>query len=113
MGECTDPTNFGGIRALMSNGLASYAGGIWRNTDNKTQPTVTYNAKLKDSYQFTVTLTGATTSVTGFLKAGDQVKFTNTYWLQQQTKQVLYNGATQLASLQRLLLMLIQTAVAM
>ncbi|EIG0436386.1 head protein, partial [Escherichia coli] len=44
--------------------------------------------------QFTVTLTGATASVTGFLKAGDQVKFTNTYWLQQQTKQALYNGAT-------------------
>lgn len=39
-------------------------------------------------------MTGATASVTGFLKAGDQVKFTNTYWLQQQTKQALYNGAT-------------------
>lgn len=88
------PTNFGGIRALMSNGLASRTQGAFSGTLTvKTQPTVTYNA-VKDSYQFTVTLTGATTSVTGFLKAGDQVKFTNTYWLQQQTKQALYNGAT-------------------
>ncbi len=88
------PTNFGGIRALMSNGLASRTQGAFGGTLTvKTQPTVTYNA-VKDSYQFTVTLTGATTSVTGFLKAGDQVKFTNTYWLQQQTKQALYNGAT-------------------
>ncbi|MEJ2963346.1 P22 phage major capsid protein family protein [Escherichia coli] len=88
------PTNFGGIRALMSNGLASRTQGAFGGTLTvKTQPTVTYNA-VKDSYQFTVTLTGATASVTGFLKAGDQVKFTNTYWLQQQTKQALYNGAT-------------------
>lgn len=71
------PTNFGGIRALMSNGLASRTQGAFGGTLTvKTQPTVTYNA-VKDSYQFTVTLTGATASVTGFLKAGDQVKFTN------------------------------------
>ncbi len=93
-------------------GLPRTQGAFGGTLTVKTQPTVTYNA-VKDSYQFTVTLTGATASVTGFLKAGDQVKFTNTYWLQQQTKQALYNGATPLASLQRLLLMLIQTAVAM
>ncbi|EEO9897943.1 head protein, partial [Salmonella enterica] len=46
------------------------------------------------TYQFQVSLAGATASVTGFLKAGDQIKFTSTYWLQQQTKQVLYNGST-------------------
>ncbi|MEL7885067.1 P22 phage major capsid protein family protein [Serratia marcescens] len=85
--------NFGGIRALMSNGLASRTQGAFGGTLTvQTAPTVTYNA-VKDTYQFTVTLTGATASVTGFLKAGDQIKFTNTYWLQQQSKQVLYNGS--------------------
>ncbi|EPB7497055.1 P22 phage major capsid protein family protein [Klebsiella aerogenes] len=86
-------SNFGGIRALMSNGLASRTQGAFGGTLTvQTAPTVTYNA-VKDTYQFTVTLTGATASVTGFLKAGDQIKFTNTYWLQQQSKQVLYNGS--------------------
>ncbi|MGQ5834455.1 P22 phage major capsid protein family protein [Serratia sp. IR-2025] len=85
--------NFGGIRALMSNGLASRTQGAFGGTlAVQTAPTVTYNA-VKDTYQFQVTLTGATASVTGFLKAGDQIKFTNTYWLQQQSKQVLYNGS--------------------
>lgn len=85
--------NFGGIRALMSNGLASRTQGAFGGTLTvQTAPTVTYNA-VKDTYQFQVTLTGATASVTGFLKAGDQIKFTNTYWLQQQSKQVLYNGS--------------------
>jgi len=85
--------NFGGIRALMSNGLASRSQGAFGGTLTvQTAPTVTYNA-VKDTYQFQVTLTGATASVTGFLKAGDQIKFTNTYWLQQQSKQVLYNGS--------------------
>ncbi|HAT5003097.1 TPA: head protein [Serratia marcescens] len=85
--------NFGGIRALMSNGLASRTQGTFGGTLTvQTAPTVTYNA-VKDTYQFQVTLTGATASVTGFLKAGDQIKFTNTYWLQQQSKQVLYNGS--------------------
>lgn len=86
--------NFGGIRALMSNGLASRTQGAFGGTLTvSATPTVTYNA-VKDTYQFTVTLAGATASITGFLKAGDQIKFTNTYWLQQQSKQVLYNGST-------------------
>lgn len=85
--------NFGGIRALMSNGLASRTQGTFGGALTvQTAPTVTYNA-VKDTYQFQVTLTGATASVTGFLKAGDQIEFTNTYWLQQQSKQVLYNGS--------------------
>ncbi len=85
--------NFGGIRALMSNGLASRTQGTFGGALTvQTAPTVTYNA-VKDTYQFQVTLTGATASVTGFLKAGDQIKFTDTYWLQQQSKQVLYNGS--------------------
>ncbi|HHT0548931.1 TPA: P22 phage major capsid protein family protein [Klebsiella michiganensis] len=86
--------NFGGIRALMSNGLASRTQGAFGGTLTvQTAPTVTYNA-VKDTYQFSLTLAGATASVTGFLKAGDQIKFTSTYWLQQQSKQVLYNGST-------------------
>ncbi|MCK7258089.1 head protein [Enterobacter asburiae] len=85
--------NFGGIRALMSNGLASRTQGAFGGTLTvQTAPTVTY-VSVKDTYQFTVTLTGATASVTGFLKAGDQLKFTSTYWLNQQSKQVLYNGS--------------------
>jgi len=87
-------SNFGGIRALMSNGLASRTQGAFGGTLTvSSTPTVTYDA-VKDTYQFQVTLAGATASVTGFLKAGDQIKFTSTYWLQQQTKQVLYNGST-------------------
>ncbi len=85
--------NFGGIRALMSNGLVSRTQGAFGGTLTvSSTPTVTYDA-VKDTYQFQVTLAGATASVTGFLKAGDQIKFTSTYWLQQQTKQVLYNGS--------------------
>ncbi|ELK6656010.1 head protein [Citrobacter freundii] len=86
--------NFGGIRALMSNGLASRSQGAFGGTLTvQANPTVTYIA-VKDSYQFTVTLAGATASVNGFLKAGDQIKFTNTFWLNQQSKQALYNGST-------------------
>lgn len=86
-------SNFGGIRALMSNGLASRTQGAFGGTLTvSTAPTVTY-AAVKDTYQFSVTLAGATASVTGFLKAGDQIKFTNTFWLQQQSKQALYNGS--------------------
>lgn len=86
-------SNFGGIRALMSNGLASRTQGAFGGTLTvSTTPTVTYDA-VKDTYQFSLTLAGATASITGFLKAGDQIKFTSTYWLQQQSKQVLYNGS--------------------
>lgn len=89
--------NFGGIRALLSNGLASRTQGTFGGTLTvKTTPTVDY-VTVKDTYQFTVTLTGATASVTGFLKAGDQLKFTSTYWLNQQSKQVLYNGSSAIA----------------
>lgn len=86
--------NFGGIRALMSNGLASRTQGAFGGTLTvSSTPTVTYIA-VKDTYQFTVTLAGATASINGFLKAGDQIKFTNTFWLNQQSKQALYNGST-------------------
>lgn len=86
--------NFGGIRALMSNGLASREQGDFDGTITvKTIPNVDY-LSIKDSYQFTITLTGATPSKTGFLKAGDQLKFTSIHWLNQQSKQTLYNGST-------------------
>ncbi|MGL9720498.1 P22 phage major capsid protein family protein [Symbiopectobacterium sp.] len=88
------PSNFGGIRALMSNGLSSRTQGAFGGTLTvKTTPAVDYTT-IKDSYQFTVILTGATASKTGFLKAGDQLQFTSTYWLNQQSKQVLYNGSS-------------------
>lgn len=88
------PGNFGGIKALMSNGLASREQGDFGGTLTvKTAPIVDYTA-IKDSYQFTVILTGATASKTGFFKAGDQIKFTATHWLNQQSKQTLYNGST-------------------
>ncbi|OBU10455.1 P22 phage major capsid protein family protein [Morganella psychrotolerans] len=87
------PGNFGGIKALMSNGLASRAQGDFGGTLTvKAAPVVDYTA-IKDTYQFSVTLTGATASKTGFLKAGDQIKFTATHWLNQQSKQTLYNGS--------------------
>lgn len=86
--------NFGGIRALMSNGLTSRVQGAFGGTLTvQANPTVTY-ISVKDTYQFTVTLAGATASINGFLKAGDQIKFTNTFWLNQQSKQALYNGST-------------------
>jgi hypothetical protein len=86
------PGNFGGIQALTSNGLSSRTQGDFGGTLTvKTTPSVTYE-DIKDSYQFTVTLTGATASKTGFLKAGDQLRFTSSYWLNQQTKESLYNG---------------------
>lgn len=78
----------------MSNGLASRKQGDFAGTITvKTVPNVDY-LSVKDSYQFTITLTGASPSKTGFLKAGDQLKFTSTHWLNQQSKQTLYNGST-------------------
>lgn len=86
--------NFGGIRALMSNGLASRTqGGFGGKLKVKAAPQVNYE-KVKDSYAFTVTLSGATASKAGFLKVGDQLQFDATHWLNQQSKQTLYNGAS-------------------
>ena len=85
--------NFGGIRALMSNGLASRTAGTLAGVAGltvKTTPTVTYTA-VKDTYEMTVVVTGATTLT---LKAGDQLEFQSTYWLNQQSKQVLSRNAT-------------------
>lgn len=84
--------NFGGVRALMSNGLASRVSGSAAGAAGitvKTTPTATYDS-VKDTYQMTVVLTGATGLT---LKAGDQLEFATSYWLNQQSKQQLANAA--------------------
>lgn len=87
------PRNFGGVQAITSNGLVSRTQGDFGGTLTvSTAPTVTYLA-VKDTYQFTVQLTGATASTTGFLKAGDQLKFTSLSFLNQQNKQILINDS--------------------
>lgn len=91
------PRSFGGITGLFSNGLSARTLGDFGGTLTvKTTPAIDYVA-IKDSYQFTVTLTGATASKVGFLKPGDQLRFSSTYWLNQQSKQPLYNGTQAIA----------------
>lgn len=89
------PGNFAGLRALMSNGLASRTAGSGAGAAAvtvKTKPTVTYNT-VKDTYQMTVVLT-STNFASKNLKAGDQVQFDTVHWVNQQSKQTLYkNGA--------------------
>ncbi len=87
--------NFAGVRALMSNALASRTSGSAAGSASvtvKTTPTLTYST-VKDTMQMTVTLTGA--SLAGKAVAvGDQIQFTATSWINQQTKQPLVrNGA--------------------
>lgn len=85
--------NFGGVRAMMSNALASRQVGAKGGTLTvKTTPTVTY-AAVKDTYQMTVVLTGATASVTNYVRAGDIVEFATSYWVNQQTKQTLQDSS--------------------
>ena len=87
--------NFAGVRALMSNALANRTSGSAAGAASvtvKTTPTVTYDA-VKDTMQMTVVLTGASLA-TKNVAVGDQVQFNASYWLNQQTKQVLFrNGA--------------------
>lgn len=84
--------NFGGVRALMSNALAARQVGAKGGTLTvKTTPTVTYTT-VKDTYQMTVVLTGATASVSNYVRAGDIVEFATSYWVNQQTKQTLQDG---------------------
>lgn len=83
--------NFAGVRALMSNGLASRTAGSAAGVAAvtvKTDPAITY-VGVKDTYNMTVTLTSANFSA-DTLKAGDQVVFETVYWVNQQTKQTLY-----------------------
>lgn len=85
--------NFGGVRALMSNGLAARVSGSAAGASGitvKTTPTATYDS-VKDSYQMTIVLTGATGLT---LKAGDQLEFATAYWLNQQSKQQLVKNGS-------------------
>jgi len=87
--------NFAGVRAIMSNALPSRTSGsaaAAASVTVKTTPTLTYST-VKDTMQMTVTLTGA--SLAGkALAAGDQVQFTATSWVNQQTKQVLVRNGS-------------------
>lgn len=85
--------NFGGVRALMSNGLAARVSGSAAGAAGitvKTTPTATYDS-VKDTYQMSIVLTGATGLT---LKAGDQLEFATSYWLNQQSKQQLVKNGS-------------------
>lgn len=87
--------NFAGVRAIMSNALATRTSGSAAASASvtvKTTPTLTYST-VKDTMQMTVTLTGA--SLAGkAIAAGDQVQFTATSWVNQQTKQPLIRNGS-------------------
>ncbi|MDK9585420.1 P22 phage major capsid protein family protein [Lelliottia wanjuensis] len=84
------PRNFAGLDAVFStNSLATRTAGQAAGVATltvKTAPTIDYTS-VKDTYQFSVPLTGATASVNGFLKAGDQLVFSATAWVNQMNKQ--------------------------
>ncbi|MGL5281213.1 MAG: P22 phage major capsid protein family protein [Plesiomonas shigelloides] len=87
------PGNFAGVTAMTSNGLAARVSGSAAGASGitvKTQPTVDY-ATVKDSYTMTVVLTGATGLT---LKAGDQLEFATSYWINQQSKQQLVRNGS-------------------
>lgn len=84
--------NFAGVRALMSNGLASRTSGTGAGAAGvtvKTTPSATYD-DYKDTMTMAVTLTGFTAGQT--LIPGDVVQFETTYWVNQQTKGTLSNN---------------------
>ena len=81
--------NFGGVRAIMSNGLASRVSGTGAGHASitvKTDPSITYNS-VKDTFTMTVTLTGFTAG--NKLNAGDKAQFDTIYWVNQRTKSTL------------------------
>lgn len=81
------PRNFGGVRALNSNGLVSRTQGAFGGTLTvRSTPFADY-ASVKDTYQLTLQLTGATANKAAFLKTGDQLIFPGTFLLNQQNKQ--------------------------
>lgn len=84
---------FGGLKALMTNGLSSYTSGTQAGVAGVTvenTPTVTYSA-LKDTYEISVDLENMGAVLT--LKAGDVVSFDDTFLLNQQTKVALSKNA--------------------
>lgn len=95
------PRNFAGLDAVFdTNSLATrttgQAAGVATLTV-KTAPVIDYMT-VKDTYQFPVTLTGATVNITGFIKAGDQLVFSNTAWVNQMNKQAVINDAGNIVS---------------
>ena len=86
--------NFGGLRAMMTNGLSNYTSGTQAGVAGVTvenTPVVTYSA-LKDSYEITVDLENLGGVLT--LKVGDIVEFDDTFLLNQQTKSVMVRNGT-------------------
>lgn len=93
------PRNFAGLTSVFSaNSLSTRTTGNFSGTlVVKTAPAVNYTT-VKDTYQFTVSLSGATASVTGFLKAGDQLIFSSTAWVNLANKQpILGNTSSPIA----------------
>jgi hypothetical protein len=93
------PRSFAGLdAAYSSNALATRTTGNFGGTLTvKTPPTVTY-VSMKDTYKFSVQLTGATANVTGFLKAGDQLLFSSTAWVNQANKNAIIGSSGGLIS---------------
>jgi len=86
---------FGGLKAIMSNGLSNYTSGTQAGVAGvtvDTTPTVTYSA-LKDTYELTVDLTGLT-ATTGTINPGDVLQFDITFLLNQQNKKELSKNAS-------------------
>lgn len=84
------PRNFAGLDSVFStNSLVTRTTGAYGDTATLTVATtpVTDYVDVKDTYQFSVGLTGATPSIDGFLKAGDQLVFSDTAWVNQMNKQ--------------------------
>ena len=70
------PNMTGGLELFMSNTLKSHTTGDWdAGLQLNAAPTQTY-VSGKDTFQTTMVLKGADTSVTGFLKAGDVLQIT-------------------------------------
>ena len=81
--------DFGGLQAFMSNSLQSYTAGDSAGVAGVTvsaPPVVTYDS-LKDSVEFTVSLTGAASGAV--FEPGQPLEFTDTLMLQQQNKSPL------------------------
>jgi hypothetical protein len=85
--------NFAGVRALTSNALATRTAGSAAGAASvtvKTTPTATYTA-VKDTMRMTVVLTGASLAGKN-IKAGDQLVFPASNWINQQTKQTMFRN---------------------
>lgn len=86
------PRNFAGVTALSSNGLVTRTQGAFGGALTVAVTPITDYTTTKDTYQFTVTLAGATPDIAGFLKAGDQLVFKDIPWVNQQTKQAMVDS---------------------